>query len=328
MLPLVHRPRRLRRTAALRELVAETRLSRRELIQPLFTVETEAMSGPVGSLPGIARETLDQTLRTVEEDLERGIHSFLLFGVPEKKDRDGASASQPEGITQRTLAALKGRFGDSLVLMVDVCLCPHLEHGHCGVLDEKGKVLNDSSAEILAKVGLSYAQAGADVVAPSDMMDGRVGAIRSALDEGGFTDTSILAYSAKYASAYYGPFRDAASSAPAFGDRRAYQMDPRNGRESLTEVLLDLDEGADMVMVKPALAYLDVIHRLRQAVEVPVVAYNVSGEFAAVKALAEKGLGRSEDLALENLHAMRRAGADLVITYHARELATAGVIPA
>jgi porphobilinogen synthase len=326
MLDLVHRPRRLRRTAALRDAVAETRLSRRALIQPLFTVESAAMAGPIGSLPGIARESLDDTLRTVEHDLEKGLQSFLLFGVPAGKDHAGTNALDPNGITQRTIAGLKQRFGEAIVLSVDVCLCPHLEHGHCGFVTPAGEVENDRSALRLAEVARSYAEAGADIVAPSDMMDGRIGAIRTALDEGGFSNTAILAYSVKYASNYYGPFREAAASAPAFGDRRAYQMDPRNGREALVEVMHDLDEGADMVMVKPALAYLDVIRRVRDAVDVPVVAYNVSGEYAAVKLLAEKGLAKELDLALENLHAMRRAGADLVITYHARDLVRAGAV--
>lgn len=326
MLPLVHRSRRLRRSAALRDAVAEVRLSRRELIQPLFTVETGAMAGDIESLPGIARQTLDDTLRTIEQDLERGLASFLLFGVPEHKDLDGSNAARADGITQRTLRAVKERFGDAVVLNVDVCLCPHLEHGHCGFVTEKGVIDNDPSALQLARVAVSYAEAGADVVAPSDMMDGRIGAMREALDAGGFQDTAILSYAVKYASAYYGPFREAAGSAPAFGDRRTYQMDPRNVREGVVEALTDIDEGADLVMVKPALAYLDVIRAVREAVDVPVVAYNVSGEFAAVKALAEKGLADATTLALENLHAMKRAGANLIITYHARELALAGAI--
>lgn len=326
MLPLVHRPRRLRRTGSIRQMAAETSLARRQLIQPLFTVEWPDMAGPVGSLPGIARETLDETLRTVEGDLERGITSFLLFGVPARKDLTGELAQAADGITQRTIAAIKKRFGDAVALAVDVCLCPHLEHGHCGMLTERGEVENDRSAVVLARVARSYAEAGADIVAPSDMMDGRIGAMRDELDEHGHSQTAIMAYSVKYASAYYGPFREAADSAPSFGDRRAYQMDPRNGREGVREALLDLEEGADFVMVKPALAYLDVIQRVREAVDVPVVAYNVSGEYAAVKALAEKGLANGIDLALENLYAMRRAGADLVITYHARELAQANAI--
>ena len=326
MLPLVRRPRRLRRTAALRDAVAEVRLARQELIQPLFTVETPSMAGEIEALPGIARQTLDDTLRTVEQDLERGLSSFLLFGVPAQKDLDGSNAAQADGITQRTLGALKKRFGDALVLNVDVCLCPHLEHGHCGFVTPKGTIDNDPSALQLAKVAVSYAEAGADVVAPSDMMDGRIGAMRDALDEAGFEETAILSYAVKYASAYYGPFREAAGSAPAFGDRRTYQMDPRNVREGILEAVADLDEGADMVMVKPALAYLDVIRAVREAVDVPVVAYNVSGEYAAVKALAEKGLADGVTLALENLHAMKRAGANLLITYHARELAIAGAV--
>jgi porphobilinogen synthase len=326
MLDLIQRPRRLRRTPLIRDLVAETRLDRKSFIQPLFTVESASAAGPLTSLPGIARETIDQTLKTVEADLELGLKSFLLFGIPIQKDRTGALAQSPNGIPQRTIAAIKKRFGDSVVLAADVCLCEYLEHGHCGVLTDKGEVKNDDSAEILARVARSYAEAGCDIVAPSDMMDGRIGVMREELDENGFENTIILSYSAKYASAYYGPFREAADSAPAFGDRRAYQMDSRNAREALNEVMLDLEEGADMVMVKPALAYLDIIYRVREAVDVPVVAYNVSGEFAAVKLLAEKGLADGTVLALENLNAMRRAGADLIITYHARELARANVV--
>ncbi len=326
MMDSVHRPRRLRRTAALRDAVAETRLSRKALIQPLFTVETAAMAGPIDAMPGIGHETLDQTLKTIERDLERGLASYLLFGLPEKKDETGDNAVDPHGITQRTISAVKKRFGDAVVFAVDVCLCPHLTHGHCGFVTARGEIENDRSAARIAKIARSYAEAGADIVAPSDMMDGRIGMIRDELDEAGLTNTAILAYSAKYASSYYGPFREAAHSAPAFGDRRSYQMDPRNAREALAEVQLDLEEGADLVMVKPALAYLDVIAAVRAMTEAPVVAYNVSGEYAAVKALAEKGLANEVDLALENLHAMRRAGADLIITYHARELVRVGVV--
>jgi len=323
---MTHRPRRLRRSAALRDLAAQTRLSARALMMPLFAVESPSAAGPLASMPGIGRETVDDTVRTVEADLERGIRSFLLFGIPAHKDLDGRDAVDPRGITQRTIAAIKKRAGDAAVLAVDVCLCDHLSHGHCGIVDGKGEVLNDVSAELLAKVARTYAEAGADIVAPSDMMDGRVGAIRRELDGAGLENTAILAYSVKYASAYYGPFREAAESAPAFGDRRSYQMDPRSPREALREVRLDLEEGADMVMVKPALAYLDIVRAVKDAVDVPVAAYNVSGEYAAVMALAEKGLADANTLALENLHAMRRAGADIVITYHARALVRAGLI--
>ena len=326
MLDLIQRPRRLRRTAALRDLVAETRLSRKAFIQPLFTVEQASAAGDLKSLPGIARETIDGTLRTIEVDLELGLHSFLLFGIPIEKDKTGKLAQDSNGITQRTVSALKKRFGDAVVLAADVCLCEYLEHGHCGLVSESGEVKNDVSAELLGRVARSYADAGVDIVAPSDMMDGRIGAIRAELDAHDHENTIILSYAAKYASAYYGPFREAAESAPAFGDRRSYQMDSRNGREALAEVLIDLEEGADMVMVKPALAYLDIIRRVRDVVDVPVVAYNVSGEYAAVKALAEKGLADATALALENLYAIRRAGADLIITYHARELARANAV--
>jgi porphobilinogen synthase len=322
---LTRRPRRLRTTQAMRDLVADVDVPRRALMQPLFTIEKPAQAGPIDSLQGIARETIDDTLRTVERDLEKGVRSFLLFGVPARKDLDGTAALDPEGITPRAISAIKKRFGDAAVLALDVCLCPHLEHGHCGVL--KGEdVENDPSAAILAKVAVLYAQAGADIVAPSDMMDGRIGAMREALDAAGKQNTTILSYAVKYASNYYGPFREAANSAPAFGDRRAYQMDYRRTLDALEEVHTDIAEGADLVMVKPALAYLDVIARVRDAVDVPVVAYNVSGEFAAVKALAKAGLADETKLAMENLIAMRRAGADVIITYHARELAKAGVL--
>lgn len=323
---LLHRPRRRRKNAAIRDLVAETRLSLGDLIQPLFTVESDPQAGPIASLPGVSRKNLEQTLRSVEADLKQGLKTFLLFGLPQKKDESGTLALAEDGITQRTIAALKKNFGDSLVLAVDVCLCPHLIHGHCGFVDESGRVENDSSAEQIAQIGLSYAHAGADIVAPSDMMDGRIGAMRELLDEEELFDTAIMSYAVKYASSYYGPFRDAADSAPAFGDRRTYQMDPRNRLEALSEALLDLEEGADFLMVKPALAYLDVIRELRDAVEVPTVAYNVSGEYAAVKALGEKGLADPIELALENLYAMRRAGAQLIISYHARELAHGKVL--
>jgi porphobilinogen synthase len=326
MLDLIRRPRRLRRTAALRELSAEVHLTRKALIQPFFTVENASMAGNIESLQGIARETLDTTIKTIEADMERGIRSFLLFGLPAEKDLTGLKAQDSRGIAQRTISTLKKRFGDSIVLSVDVCLCPHLEHGHCGLLTANGEVENDSSVAVLAQVARTYAEAGADIVAPSDMMDGRIGEMRAVLDDAGLSNTAIMAYSAKYASSYYGPFREAAHSSPTFGDRRAYQMDPRNGREGVAEALLDLDEGADMVMVKPALAYLDIIYRVKEQVDVPVVAYNVSGEYAAVKLLAEKGLAKETDLAMENLHAMRRAGADLIITYHARDLARANAI--
>lgn len=324
---LLHRPRRRRRSAAIRELVAETRLGLGDLIQPLFTVESDSQAGAIASLPGVSRENLDQTLRSIEGDLERGLRNFLLFGVPLNKDEDGSLALQEEGITQRTISAIKKRFGDDLVLSVDVCLCPHLSHGHCGFVAESGEIENDSSARHLARIGLSYARAGADIVAPSDMMDGRIGAMRELLDAEGYADTAILSYAVKYASSYYGPFRDAADSTPAFGDRRTYQMDPRNRREALSEAILDLEEGADLLMVKPALAYLDVIRDLREAVDLPLVAYNVSGEFAAVKALAAQGLAEATSLALENLYAMRRAGADTIISYHARELAEEKALP-
>jgi porphobilinogen synthase len=312
------RPRRLRATPLLRELVAETEISARHLITPHFVVTGENHDSPIASMPGVSHMSVDRLLTRVEADLELGLRSHLLFGVPDgEKDPLGESALDPEGAVPTALRALRERFGDEILLITDVCLCAYTDHGHCGILRD-GRVVNDESVEQLAKMALVHAEAGAHMVSPSDMMDGRVAGIRQALDEAGHGEVSILAYSAKYASAYYGPFRDACDSAPQ-GDRKSYQMDPRNSREAEREIILDLDEGADLVMVKPALAYLDVVAAARQLSDRPVVVYNVSGEYAMVKAAAAAGLADEAALVRENLLAMRRAGADLIITYHGRE---------
>ncbi len=313
------RPRRLRRTPALREAVAETRVSAAQLIQPHFVIPGDGDSVAVDAMPGIERTPVAALTRSVGADLELGIASVLLFGVGGAKDDRASAASDPDGLIPGAVRELKSAFGDDLTVMTDVCLCGATSSGHCGVLDGNGHVANDESLPILAAAALSHAQAGADFVAPSDMMDGRVAAIRQALDEDGFTDTSICSYSTKFASAFYGPFREAADSAPQEGDRRSYQMDPRNGREALRESLLDVEEGADMLMVKPALAYLDVIAAIAAESLVPVTAYNVSGEYSMVKAAAEKGWIEESALVPEILTGMARAGADLIFTYHARE---------
>ena len=314
------RPRRLRRSAVLRDLVAETTVLARQLIMPHFVLPSDDGVEPISSMPGIARMGVNDLLRTVERDHALGIRSVLLFGQPGAgaKDPTGASAHDPQGAVPRALRALRQHFGSDLVVMTDVCLCAYTDHGHCGVIVH-GEVDNDASLEPLAAMALAHADAGADVVAPSDMMDGRVAAIRDALDHGGHSGVALLSYAVKYASSYYGPFREAADSAPQHGDRRSYQMDSRNGREAVREARLDEGEGADMLMVKPALAYLDVIRRVRDESPLPLAAYNVSGEFSMVKAAAANGWLDEAGVVRENLQAMVRAGADMVITYHARE---------
>jgi porphobilinogen synthase len=316
------RPRRMRRTATLRNLVAETRVVAEQLVQPHFVVADDGAETAIPALPGIARTGLNALLARVAADCELGVRSVLLFGVVDQKDARGSAGEDARSPVHRAVNALKREFGDDLTVIADVCLCTYTDHGHCGVIAD-GRVQNDNSLPLLAAQATSLARAGADVVAPSDMMDGRVAAIRRALDADGHTDTAILAYAAKYASNFYGPFRLAADSAPRAGshgpkDRRSYQMDYRNGREAVREALLDQHEGADLLMVKPALAYLDVIAAVRAAVARPVAAYLVSGEYAAVEALAEKGLADRGALVHEHLHAVRRAGADVLITYHAR----------
>jgi porphobilinogen synthase len=309
----VTRLRRLRRTGALRDLVRETALSTDDLVMPLFVAPAAL---PNERLPGLARHTVDSVVRECDELVGLGVASVLLFGLPEEKDEDGSGAWIEDGIVQRALRALRPRYPE-LLLLTDVCLCEYTSHGHCGVLAESGEVDNDATLELIARTAVSHVEAGADVVCPSDMMDGRVGAIREHLPQ-----TPIVAYSAKYASAFYGPFRDVADSAPAFGDRRGYQMDPGNVREALRECELDVAEGADMLMVKPALPYLDVIRAVRERFDLPLAAYNVSGEYAMVKAAAAAGDLDERTAAVESLTAIRRAGADVVITYWAKEYAS------
>ncbi len=313
----VVRMRRLRASAPLREALAETRVRPTQLIQPHFVVGGARVRTPVDSLPGIDRVSVDELVKDVAHDRELGLKLHLLFGVPDKKDATGSAASDPEGPVARALRELRQTFATDVVLFTDVCLCGYTSHGHCGVVHE-GRILNDPSVELLTGMALAHARAGADFVAPSDMMDGRVAAMRRALDAEGKGEVGILSYSAKFASAYYGPFREAAGSKPAFGDRRTYQMDLRNGREAVREIVADELEGADMVMVKPALAYLDVVARARDATRLPIVAYNVSGEYSMVKAAAERGWVDEAAVVRENLTAIARAGADLIITYHGR----------
>ena len=315
----LYRPRRLRESPLLRRMVRETRLGVENLILPLFAVHGRGVREPVSSMPGVSRLSLDELLKEAKDAASMGIPAILLFGVPQSKDPRGSEAYAEDGIVQQAARAVKETIPDLLVI-TDVCLCEYTSHGHCGLVED-GRVKNDASVELLARVALSHMESGADIVAPSDMMDGRVGAIRETLDEAGYTETPIMAYSAKYASAFYGPFREAAESAPQFGDRRSYQMDPANAAEALREVGLDVDEGADIVMVKPALPYLDVIARVRQEFGLPLAAYSVSGEYAMIKAAGRLGWLDEERCMLEALTAIRRAGADLVITYFAREAA-------
>ncbi len=313
------RPRRLRRLAGLRRLVRETRLSVDQLLYPMFVVPGEGVETEIGSLPGQMQRSVDRIGAAAREVAGAGIQGVLLFGQAAEKSPEGDEASSPDGAVQRTIREIK-ETSPELVVFTDVCLCAYTDHGHCGILDGQ-TIDNDASVERIAEVALSHARAGADVVAPSDMMDGRVGAIRSVLDAEGFSETAIMAYAAKYASAFYGPFREASGSAPAFGDRRGYQMDPGNAREALREVGLDLEEGADIVMVKPALTYLDVIARVRAEYDAPLAAYLVSGEYAAIKAGAARGWLDERAAALEALTAVARAGADIIITYWAPEAA-------
>jgi len=309
------RLRRLRRTGALRALVGETRIDVGDVVMPLF-VGTEALAN--GDLPAMSRHTVDGLVREVDGLAASGVPAVILFGIPAEKDDEGSGAWIEDGIVQQALRELRPRYPE-LLLLTDVCLCEYTEHGHCGVLDGD-HVDNDATLDLLARTAVSHVEAGADAVCPSDMMDGRVGAIRRALDDAGHDHTPIVAYSAKYASAFYGPFREAADSAPSFGDRRGYQMDPANVREALRECELDLAEGADVIMVKPALPYLDVIRAVRERFQVPVAAYNVSGEYGMIKAAAARGWLDERQAALESLTAIKRAGADIVITYWARDL--------
>jgi len=315
----VARPRRLRRTAAIRDMVRETSLDARDFVYPLFVRPGQGVRNEISSMPGNYHFSVDRLIEEVASAWEDGVRSVILFGLPSKKDETGSEAYDDEAAVQSAVRALKQSLPD-LVVITDVCLCEYTSHGHCGVVKE-GTVLNDVTLELLARVAVSHAKAGADMVAPSDMMDGRVGAIREALDDVDCPEVSILSYAAKYASAFYGPFREAAGSAPQFGDRRSYQMDPANAEEALLEVGLDLEEGADIVMVKPALAYLDVVRRVRESYHVPIAAYNVSGEYAMLVAAADNGWIDRERAILETLTSIKRAGADIILTYHAREAA-------
>ncbi len=315
----LYRPRRLRESPLIRRMVRETRLGVDNFILPLFAVHGRNVREPISSMPGVARLSLDELAKEAKDAASMGIPAILLFGVPATKDPRGSEAYAEDGIVQQAARMVKETIPDLLVI-TDVCLCQYTSHGHCGIV-EGGRVKNDASVDLLARVAVSHVEAGADIVAPSDMMDGRVAAIREALDEAGFIEAPIMAYSAKYASAFYGPFREAVESAPQFGDRRSYQMDPANAVEALREVGLDVDEGADIVMVKPALPYLDVIARVKQEFGLPLAAYSVSGEFAMIKAAGRLGWLDEERVLMESLTAIRRAGADLIITYLAKEAA-------
>ncbi|MGB9935428.1 porphobilinogen synthase [Thermodesulfovibrio sp. Kuro-1] len=315
----IHRPRRLRRTDILRKMVRETTLTPQDFIYPMFVVPGKKVKNPISSMPECFQESIDEAVKTAKEVFSLGIPAIILFGIPEHKDEKASSAYDEKGVVQQAIKAIKDALPD-LIVVTDVCLCEYTSHGHCGII-KNGKIDNDSTLEILALEALSHARAGADIVAPSDMMDGRIGRIRKVLDEEGFSDVIILSYAAKYASAFYGPFREAAQSTPAFGDRRSYQMDPANRREALKEVALDIEEGADIVMVKPALAYLDIISDVKKNFNVPVAAYNVSGEYSMVKAAAQLGWLNEEAVMMEILTAIKRAGADIILTYFAKKAA-------
>ena len=314
------RGRRLRSSAVLRDLVRENHLRVEELIYPIFVVEGENCVVPVPSMPGICQYSPDRLREEMDRVVAAGVRSVLLFGIPAHKDETGSAAFAVDGVVPEAIRLIKRDYPEVLVI-ADVCLCEYTSHGHCGLVDAEGRVLNDATLPLLAKASVAYARAGADIVAPSDMMDGRVGAIRAALDEAGFVETPIMSYAAKFASAYYGPFRDAAQSAPQFGDRKTYQMDPANGREALREVAADIEEGADLIIAKPAMAYLDVLAATARTFNIPVVAYNVSGEYAMVKAAAAQGWIDERRIVMENLVSMKRAGAKAIITYHALDAA-------
>jgi len=313
------RPRRLRRSEAVRSLVRETRLGTNGLLYPMFVCPGANVRQEISSMPGICQQSVDRFLEEAREVEQLGLPGILLFGLPEKKDAQGSEGWSPDGVVPQAIRALRDE-GLKLLVAADVCLCEYTDHGHCGVIEQE-RVLNDPSVELLAKAALAYAGAGADIVAPSDMMDGRVGAIRRLLDDNGLEETIVMSYAAKYCSGLYGPFREAADSAPKFGDRRSYQMDPANAREAMREVALDIEEGADIVMVKPAMPYLDVIRRVRDAFPVPVAAYNVSGEYSMVKAAAAKGWIEEKRVVLEILTGIQRAGAEIICTYHAKDVA-------
>ncbi len=314
----MERMRNLRKSSTIRDLVAETNIKREGLIMPHFVLEGEGRREEISSMPGISRVSQDNLLRDVESDMTAGIKSVILFGIPQRKDASGTEAWNSQGALQQAVKSLKKSFGDELLVITDVCLCEYTDHGHCGLVED-GKILNDPSIDLLAKTALSHARAGADMVAPSDMMDGRVRAIRDLLDEESFFDVPIMSYSAKYCSAFYGPFRDAAGSAPQFGDRKTYQMDPRNGQEAERAIINNIEQGADIVMVKPALSYMDIIKTISQISTLPLCVYNVSGEYSMVKSAAMQGFIDEGRIVNEILTSFFRAGADMVISYHARE---------
>ena len=315
----IYRPRRMRSNENIRRMVRETKLSPDDFIYPLFVTHGKGVKKEISSMPGNYQQSVDNLVKDCDEVKNLGIPAVILFGIPEHKDEAGSEAYSDDGIVQRAIHAIKNKTPE-LIVITDVCLCEYTSHGHCGVI-KGGRIENDATLELLAREALSHARAGADMVAPSDMMDGRVGAIRKALDSGGFEDTPVMAYAAKYASSFYGPFREAAESTPQFGDRRSYQMDPPNSREALREVALDIEEGADIVMVKPALPYLDIIYQVKQQFNLPVAAYNVSGEFSMIKAAAQMGWLDGERAMMESLTSIKRAGADLILTYFAKEAA-------
>lgn len=322
MLPILHRPRRLRESSVLRDILRETTLNAYDFVQPLFISENVSQPKPIASMPGIFQLPLSSVAAEAERLRKAGVPAVLLFGIPKEKDTAASSAFDPDGVVQKTIRIIKDAVPDLLVI-TDVCLCEYMEHGHCGVVHQDGNhfhIANDESVEILARTAVSHAVAGADMVAPSDMMDGRVGAIREELDESGFERMPIMSYAAKFCSAMYGPFRDAAESAPQFGDRRSYQMDPGNALEALRETELDIDEGADIVMVKPGLPYLDILWRVKERFQKPAAVYNVSGEFSMVKAAAINGWIDEKRVVLETMTAFKRAGADMIITYWAQDL--------
>jgi len=320
---MLQRPRRLRKNPIIREMVAETRLSKDMFIYPYFVVEGNNVIHPIDAMPGINHYSVDELVKDVEQGLKVGINKVLLFGVGEQKTADASSSFSNNSIVVKAVKALKDKFGDRLYVVTDVCVCAYTTHGHCGILHDD-YVHNDSSVEVLSKMALAHAQAGADMVAPSDMMDGRIHAMRELLDNNSFENTAIMSYSIKYASAYYGPFREAADSAPQKGDRKSYQMEYRNGNESMTEGLLDEAEGADILMVKPALAYMDVINNLRQHTLLPIACYNVSGEYSMVKAAAQNGWIDEQKIVMENMYAFARAGANIIITYHTKDIMEKG----
>jgi len=315
------RMRRMRRTEALRRMVRETKLSVDDLILPLFVTFGQGTRNAIGSMPGQFQLSVDEAVKECREVVDLGIPAIILFGIPEKKDSLGTAAFDRNAPVQRAVQALKKEYGDDLVVITDVCMCEYTDHGHCGVVED-GEVVNDATLELLGREAVSHCKSGADMVAPSDMMDGRVGYIREELDEAGFEDVPIMSYAAKFCSAYYGPFRDAAESAPKFGDRRAYQMDPPNAREALAEMMLDEEEGADILMVKPAGPYLDILAVAREEIDLPLAAYQVSGEFAMIEAAAEKGWIDRERVMMESLTGIKRAGADMILTYFSKDAAS------